>query len=391
MMIAPFLLLAAAADDALPRRPHSHIHAAGEIDETQGPVLLEVTYTGELMANVAGGLKRRARYLDNLDIVLEADLEATLGWRGAEAHVYGLYNNGASISNAVGDVHAVSNIETGTRAFRLYEAWINQTIAPGLSLKAGLYDLNSEFDALDAAGVFVGSAHGIGSDISLTGRNGPSIFPSTSLAARVEWQPAEGWAVRAAILDGVPGDPDHPARTAIKLGNGDGALLIGELDVPIAGARLLLGHWRYTATFEAWDGSMGRGNAGVYLRGEMPLMSDGDEKVDGFFRLGTSSGRFNMFDRFASLGVKWTGAVSGRPEDELGLAVVTASTSPNYRRSSAAQRTESVAEITYRAPLSPWLTVQPNLQYVHNPGADPTIRDAWVVGLRFAIGSRLID
>lgn len=136
---------------------------------------------------------------------------------------------------------------------------------------------------------------------------------------------------------------------------------------------------------------MGRGNAGVYLRGEMPLMTNGEEKVDGFFRLGTSSGRFNMFDRFASLGVKWTGAVNGRPEDELGLAVVTASTSPDYRRSSAAQRTESVAEITYRAPLSPWLTVQPNLQYVHNPGADPTIRDAWVVGLRFAIGSRLID
>ena len=130
MMIAPFRLLAAAADDALPRRPHSHIHAAGEIDETQGPVLLEVTYTGELMANVAGGLKRRARYLDNLDIVLEADLEATLGWRGAEAHVYGLYNNGASISNAVGDVHAVSNIETGTRAFRLYEAWINRRSRP---------------------------------------------------------------------------------------------------------------------------------------------------------------------------------------------------------------------------------------------------------------------
>jgi len=27
-------------------------------------------------------------------------------------------------------------------------------------------------------------------------------------------------AVRAALLDGVPGDPDHPGRTAIKLDNG---------------------------------------------------------------------------------------------------------------------------------------------------------------------------
>jgi porin len=391
VMLTPFLLLAAAVSDDLPRRPHSHIHAAGEIDEAQGPVLLEVTYTGEVMGNVSGGVKRRARYLDNLDIVLEADLEAMLGWRGAEAHVYGIYNNGASISNAVGDAHAVSNIETGTRALKLYEAWIDQMVAPGLSLRAGLYDLNSEFDSLDAAGVFVGSAHGIGSDIALTGRNGPSLFPSTSLAARVEWRPAKGWAVRAALLDGVPGDPDHPARTAIKLGKGDGALLIGELEAPLGGARLLLGHWRYTATFDAWDGSQGQGNGGVYLRGEMPLMTDGDRRIDGFFRLGTSSARFNMFDRFASMGVKWTGALDSRPEDELGVAVITARTSADYRRTSGMGRSESVAEVTYRAPLSPWLTVQPNMQYVRNPAADPTIRDAWVVGLRFAVGFRLID
>ncbi|CCW16384.1 hypothetical protein EBBID32_7200 [Sphingobium indicum BiD32] len=391
VMVTPFLLLAAAAGDAMPTRPHSHIHAGGEIDKAQGPLLLDITYTGEVMGNVAGGVKRRARYLDNLDIVAEVDLEALLGWRGAEAHVYGIYNNGASISNAVGDAHAVSNIETGTRAFKLYEAWIDQMVAPGLSLRAGLYDLNSEFDSLDAAGLFVGSAHGIGSDIALTGRNGPSLFPSTSLAARVEWRPAKGWAVRAAVLDGVPGDPDHPARTVIKLGQGDGALLIGELEAPLAGARLLLGHWRYTATFDGWDGGRGRGNGGVYLRGEMPLMTDGDTQIDGFFRLGTSNGRFNMFDRFASMGVKWTGALAGRPEDELGLAVITATTSTEYRRNSGAGRSESVAEVTYRTPLSPWLTVQPNMQYVRNPAADPSIRDAWVVGLRFAIGLRLID
>jgi porin len=390
-MLAQFLLLAAASGEVLPSRPYSHIHLPGRIDEAQGPLMLEVTYTGEVMSNVSGGVKRKTRYLDNLDIVLEADLEAMLGWRGAEMQVYGIYNNGASISGAVGDAHTVSNIETGTRAFKLYQAWIDQTIAPGLSLRAGLYDINSEFDSLEAGGLFVGSAHGLGSDISLTGRNGPSTFPSTSLAARVEWRPAERWAVRAAVLDGVPGDPDHPARTAIKLGKGDGALLIGELEAPIAGARLLLGHWRYTATFDAWDGGRGRGNAGVYLRGEMPLMTDGEERIDAFFRLGTSSGRFNLFDRFASMGVKWTGALDGRPEDELGVAVITARTSADYRRTSGMGRSESVAEVTYRAPLSPWLTVQPNMQYVRNPAADPSIRDAWVVGLRFAFGFRLID
>lgn len=391
VMLTPFLLLAAVAGDVLPTRPYSHIHLSGQIDEAQGPLLLEVTYTGEVMGNISGGVEQRAQYLDNLDIVAEADLEALLGWRGAKAQIYAIYNNGASISSAVGDVHTVSNIETGTRAFKLYQAWIEQTVASDLSLRAGLYDINSEFDSLEASGLFVGSAHGLGSDIALTGRNGPSTFPTTSLAARVEWRPAKGWAVRAAVLDGVPGDPDHPARTAIKLGKGDGALLIGEVDVPVAGARLLLGHWRYSATFDGWDGGRGRGNAGFYLRGEMPLLVDGDEQIDGFFRLGTSSGRFNMFDRFASMGVKWKGALADRPEDELGVAVLTATTSADYRRANGGGRAESVAEVTYRAPLSPWLTVQPNMQYVRNPAADPTIGDAWVVGLRFSVGLRVVD
>src|SRR3546814_14121631 len=80
------------------------------------------------MGNVAGGHRRGARYLDNLDLVFEADLDRLAGWTGAQLHVYGLYNNGRSISELAGDTQAVSNIEAGVRALRLYEAWIDQKI-----------------------------------------------------------------------------------------------------------------------------------------------------------------------------------------------------------------------------------------------------------------------
>src|SRR3546814_5297499 len=83
----------------------------------------------------------------------------------------------------------------------------------------------------------------------------PSRFPTTSLAGRGAIGPAEGWTLRAALLDGVPGDPDHPARTAIRLGHGDGALAIGEVEAPLGQGKLLLGHWRYTAQFDRNDGS----------------------------------------------------------------------------------------------------------------------------------------
>ncbi|WP_084691091.1 carbohydrate porin [Sphingomonas sp. SRS2] len=386
-LLASTAAVAATGDLPQPtRHAHSYTHAEGEIDEVQGPILLETTYTGEVIGVAAGGVRRGTRYLDNLDIVLEADLVAVAGWRGAMLHVYGLYNNGTSVSDLAGDAQAASNIETGDRALRLYEAWIDQKLGSHASVKVGRYDLNSEFDALETSGLFLGSAHGIGTDISQTGLSGPSIFPKTSLAARLEVRPADGWAVRAAILDGVANRIDFPPSALRK----DGALLIGEAELPVLGGRMLIGHWHYTARFDAHDGRRERGNGGVYLRGEAPIASGPAGTLAGFFRLGTANGRLNMFDRFASAGMKLTGWLDGRDEDELGLAVATAFTARDYRLAQGSGKAETAIELTYRAPIAPWLSVQPNVQYVRNPSADPTIADALVLGLRFETSFRLI-
>ncbi|MBE1529953.1 porin [Sphingopyxis sp. OAS728] len=387
MLLSALMLAAAGEEVTLPpphgHLPHAHTHAPAEIDETHGPVLLQATYTAEVIGNASGGLKRGTRYLDNFDLVLEADMEALVGWNGAQLHVYGLYNNGKSISDLVGDAQAVSNIETGTSALRLYEAWVDQKLGEHVSVRAGLYDLNSEFDALDAAGLFVSSPHGIGTDFAQSGQNGPSIFPSTSLAARLAVTPAEGWTVRAAVLDGVPGDPAHPGRTAVKLGHADGALLVGELEAPLGEGKLLLGHWRYTADFERNDGNAaGDGNAGTYVRAEVPLIERSGRRVDAFARLGTASGRYNMFDRFASGGLKFSGWVPGREADEFGIAFAAAFTSDSWRAATSAASAEVAVEATYRAQVAPWLAVQPNIHYIHRPSADRAITDALVIGLR---------
>jgi porin len=375
------------------QKPHSHIHAPGEIDENQAPFIVDVTYTFDVWQAAKGGIRKGARYLDNLDVVAEADMEELVGWKGAEIHVYGLYNNGKSLNALMGDAQVASNIETGVKAVRLYEAWVDQKIGEKASVKIGLYDLNSEFDALDASGLFMGSAHGIGTDISQTGLNGPSIFPSTSLAARLEIEPAKRWKIRAAVLDGVPGDPNRPKRTAVNLSGKDGALIIGELEAPLGKGKLLLGHWRYTSPFDAWQGGRGRGNDGWYVRGETPL-SGTDIDTDGrglaaFFRFGIADGAYNPFNLFLASGLNYTGLIKGREEDQLGVAFATARTSNRYRLTTPADRAETVVELTYRAPITKWLTIQPNVQYVINPGVEPSLRDALAFGLRTELTIRL--
>lgn len=49
------------------------------------------------------------------------------------------------------------------------------------------------------------------------------------------------------------------------------------------------------------------------------------------------------------------------------------------------ERTETNLELTWRASINDWLTLQPTLQYVLNPGLDPTLDNALVFGLRFEV------
>ena len=363
----------------------SHTHAGSETKPLQDAVLVDVAYVFDVWTSVSGGIDEGTRYIDNLDLVVEADMERLVGWNGATVLVYGLYNNGNSFSELAGDAQVVSNIETGVEALRLYEFWINQQIGDRASIKVGLYDLNSEFDVLESSGLFVGSAHGIGTDIAQSGENGPSIFPLTSLAARLEVEVANGFKVRAAVLDGVPGDPDRPKRTAVKLGDNDGALLIAEGELTSGSSKLLFGHWRYTEEFETWSGLMDDGNAGWYLRGETRLLSESGDSAQGldvFARLGIAEGRINPFGSFVSGGLTYTGPFAGRVEDQLGIAFATAVVSDDFKAATPSLDHETAFELTYRAPITPWLTLQPGLHYVVNPSAAPGVADAVAVTLR---------
>lgn len=362
----------------------------GRADEADGPIDFGAVYTAEIWRNVSGGLEQGTVYLDNLDATVTIDAERLFGWRDTRVLVYGLYNNGRSLSGEkIGDLQVVSNIETGVEAARLYEAWIETQVFDNGSLLFGLYDLNREFDVLDSSLLFINSGHGIGTDFGQSGRNGPSIFPATSLALRFAWDWSESTVLRVAVFDGVPGDPDDPGATAIELGGDDGALLAGEIEWSDRGRRVLVGAWHYTANFNRWPDpaaptvmSRGSGNGGLYLRGETPVANSG---IRVFGRAGVADGAFNVFSAFLSAGFEWAGVNTRRPQDRFGAAIALAETSGDYLRAFRADDREIKLEFTYRIPLGERFVLQPDLQYIANPGLDPALDDAWTVGLRFEL------
>lgn len=343
----------------------------------------EAVYTADLLANVRGGIRHRAAYLDNLDLKLNVDGERALGWSNTCLFAYGLYNNGARFSEGiVGDSQDVSNIETDVRALRLFEAWVDHGFLDRrASLRAGLYDLNSEFDHVYAAELFLNSAQGIGTDFSQTGENGPSIFPVTSLALRAAFAPRPGIVARIAVLDAVPGDPSHPARTTIRFGQG--ALLVGEADIGGPSRRAGFGYWHYTEAFQdIGSGASGRGNSGWYVLGET-LVAGGEARgVSAFVRFGRAPGRFNQYDAFLGAGVVWRGAVTGNPDDVLGFALARAATGSPFRAATGAATNETDLELSWSLQLSEAVSIQPDIQYVIHPNADPALGNALVFGVR---------
>jgi len=70
----------------------------------------------------------------------------------------------------------------------------------------------------------------------------------------------------------------------------------------------------------------------------------------------------------------------------MGLAVARAIASNVAAIDEGRANTETVIEATYARELTPWLSVQPDLQYVINPGVGPDTRNALVMGLRVSIG-----
>ena len=115
----------------------------------------EAVYIGDVLANLSGGLRRKTEYLDNVDLTFTFEPEELLGWKGATFFLYGLGNReGDPSADNIGDIQTVTNIEA-YNTWKFLEAWFQQDLLLGqLSLLLGLYDLNSEFDAMETAGFF---------------------------------------------------------------------------------------------------------------------------------------------------------------------------------------------------------------------------------------------
>jgi porin len=374
-------------------------NAARAQDAAETGLAVSIGYTGDLRRNTTGGIAVGTAYSDMLDLGASWGTHNLFAGTGFSTSLSVMHLGGDDITGEfVGDLHGVNNIEAPD-AWHLYEFWSEFSFGgrANTSLRLGLLDLNADFDTPVTSSLFVGPAHGIGTEISQSGGNGPAIFPVTGLGIRLAGQFNEGLRWRVGAFEGTPGDDDESSFAAFDVTSGEGSLLIGEVEYASDRFnKISLGMWSYTADFERLDAGLTsgpqsqHGNQGVYALVDLPLANLGPARIDGSLRVGVANERFNPVDEYVGGTVVVSHPFAARPDDAFGFAVAYGRTGDLYRNVQAlagipAASAETSYELTYRAPVTGWLALAPSVQFVSNPGADLAMRDAWVVGLRFEL------
>ncbi|MGA0601978.1 carbohydrate porin [Caulobacter sp. KR2-114] len=359
-------------------------------------VALSMAYKLDVMGVADGGLQRDTAVLDNLSVNADVDLDAAAHWRGASLHVSFLANHGGHPGDLAGSLQGVDNIEVVHARAKVYEAWIDQSLADGLvDVRAGLYDTNSEFNVTDSAGIFLGPTYGISSEIAATGPNGPSIFPSPALALRINVQPRSDVYVRFAVVNALAGTLGDPG--GVNTDFSQGVILWGETGWKTGGGKIAVGAWGYSKGQPDLRDTLPSGDPkpaathGAYVMIDQPVLKgDKGPQASAFLRFGVSDGDTTPYRAAGAVGVTASHVIASRPDSVLALGVSWGTLSAKYRANSAdagepLDVAETVLELTYADKLGAHLTLQPDLQYIHRPSGDPAIKDAVVLGLRATV------
>ena len=396
-----------------------------------------MTYTGDLQANTRGGIKQGAVYDSLLQPQLDIDFQKLIGWPGLTARFAVVALSGPVLSEGyVGNLINVSSI-AGRPAIRFYNAWLQQSFAgDAFSIRAGIMNADAEFFTSQTASLFVNSTFGwpglLGIDLP---GSGPA-YPLSGPGVRLKLQPTPQLAVMAAVFSGDPtghngsNSPSvlQPDGTVVSFNGGVFAIAEADLSlnqekdakgIPIT---LKIGGWYHSSTHffdqrfdneglslanPASDGVPREhdGNWGLY--GIVDAMLYASPRGDGsglsaFARIAGAPDEQNLVSFYVDAGLTYKGLLPQRKDDTLGIAVAYARISNRARSldldmrqfgdlSVPIRNQEIVLELSYQAQITPWWTLQPDLQGILNPGgrvanADGHVRpDALVVGLRTAV------
>jgi porin len=395
---------------------------------------LNISETSEYLGNATGGVKRGADYDGLTQISLQLETEKAFGLHGGTFNVSGLQIHGDNLSaKNLYTLQTASGIESD-RSTRLWELWYQQRFfdEDRLDIKVGQQSLDQEFMVSQEALLFVNTMFGWPMVPSADMPDGGPAYPLSAPGIRLRARPIDSLTFLGGVFTGSPApntNPDpqkaDPSGTSFPF---KGALVIAELQYsyPALGSMVSagqsgslsgtykIGAWYDTQRF-ADNGynstAVYRGDYAIYAVMDQAIWSDpndenSDRTINFFTRaMGTPLEDRNLIDFSMNAGFTFHEPFHNRDDDTFGIGMGYAKVSNgvsdaeeqfnlnNPASAGSVQGGETYIETTYQYALTPWCNLQPDVQYVFNPGggvADPNvptqrIKDELVLGIRMNI------
>jgi porin len=393
-------------------------------------------YTAEVWGNTTGGIKDGTVYTGLLDFGANLDLEKAIGWQGASVSTTWLWLSGRDASeDLVGNFLTISNI-AGFNTLRVMELWFQQNLLDDkISLRLGQLTADSEFVISDYAGTFINGTFGWPAFMYMNLPAGGPGYPMGTLGARLAVTPVDWFTFQSAVFQGNVYDQNvnrHGFRW--RLDGENGFLFLNEAqarwnhrdeETGLPG-QAKAGMWIQTGQLaDTLAASTNSGNYGWHFildqmiyrepSAELPpptgKSKDGKSVVDskggksfkepvkmeksdqglGFFgRIAFTKEDRNFLNFYFDTGLTYKGLIPTRDNDTIGIAFAYAQLGNTAQNSlidegSVGVGAEMVLEATYQAQITPWLIIQPDIQYIINPGGTQDLGNAFVIGGRAAI------
>lgn len=365
--------------------------------EDQG-VAIDASFVTDLLGNPAGGKSRGFAYLGAVQAALTADLEKLAAWNGGEFVASVAYTSGTNLSDQfVGNDLEVAEVDS-LPTFVWNQLFIRQEWGGGDWLaKLGRFSVGDDFATLDMFQLYTGAINPAPPVL-----NNNTFFttpPASAWAALLHAKPGKSIEFKAGLFQATEAvDVVANHGLDLRFGPGDGLLLIGEAVWKPAVADLA-GEYRagsYWCSQESprFHGGGGEQTYGFYTVGQQKIWNEparSDQGLTAWYALTLSpQDDVAQFPFFAAFGAGWQGAISGRDNDWILLGTWMTTTSQSYAEANpspdAGRATaEWVVECDYRAQLTPWLYVMPDVQWVVRPGGTGSIPNALVVGAEIGL------
>jgi porin len=384
-------------------------------------ISLALQETSEVFGNVSGGFHQGFDYDGLTQMALQLDTNRAFGWYGGLFNASALQVHGRSLSaDNLGTLQTASGIEAD-RATRLWELWYDQKFLEEDrgDIRIGQQSLDQEFIVSQNASYFVNTMFGWPMVPSADLPGGGPAYPLSALGIRAKWRPIDPVTFLVGVFNGSPvsnnavGDPQQLNASGTSFPLNGGPMVIAEMQYsyPALGTMLYaneneplarvykLGFWYNPENFNdlrfdntglslANPATTGipqphRGDYSIYAVADQMIWVDpqeSDRSINLFARaMGTPETDRNLIDFSLNAGMIFHEPFLHRDDDTFGIGMGFAQVSPQaagldqdtafYSGAFTPKRTsETFIEVTYQYAVAPWLMLQPDFQYVFNPG-----------------------